>query len=234
MRPPLRQTDVRIFLATSREAIVRLFAELSPAVTVAPVAPSVLEEEGDALTTADVAVIDVAIDQSAATELCRELHRADPSLPIAALLCCPHSITPWGLRTLLGDGVSSVLDLQSTPEETLRALETIAHGGSVLHLRLRRGQRAILRDVLTGRGPNEMQLRLLGLVALGLTDQEIARRVHLSPHTVKHHIDQLRREVGTRNRTELAAWAGRHGFYAPGDRHDEDVVPVQLARPRGA
>jgi DNA-binding NarL/FixJ family response regulator len=30
---------------------------------------------------------------------------------------------------------------------------------------------------------------------------------------VKHHVDQLRRDVGVRNRTELAAWAGRNGFY---------------------
>jgi len=31
---------------------------------------------------------------------------------------------------------------------------------------------------------------------------------------VKHRIEQLRNELGVRNRTELAAWAGRNGFYA--------------------
>ena len=52
-------------------------------------------------------------------------------------------------------------------------------------------------------------------MAAGLPDHEIGRRLHLSPHTVKHHIEQLRGELGARNRIELAAWAGRHGFYRP-------------------
>jgi len=35
----------------------------------------------------------------------------------------------------------------------------------------------------------------------------------LSRHTVHHHVERLCRELGTRNRTELAAWAGRNGLY---------------------
>jgi DNA-binding NarL/FixJ family response regulator len=231
MTPP-SHIDVRILLATSRSAIVVLFESIAPVDTMA-VAPEAAAANMEAVGRASVAVVDAAVDGSAAVELCRELQRRRPSLPIAALLCCPQSITPWHLRTLLAEGVSSVLDLQATPEETARALETVAGGGSVLHLRLRRPHRDILKDVLSGRGPNETQMRLLSLVALGLTDQEIARRIHLSPHTVKHHIEQLRAEVGARNRTELAAWAGGQGFYEPEGGRSE-VVPVQVTRRRGA
>ena len=60
----------------------------------------------------------------------------------------------------------------------------------------------------------ELQLQLLELVALGLPDHEIGRRLHLSPHTVKHQIEDLRTALRVRNRTELAAWAGKNGFYA--------------------
>lgn len=41
---------------------------------------------------------------------------------------------------------------------------------------------------------------LIGLVSLGLSDQEIGRKLRLSPHTVHHRI-------------ELAAWAGYQGVY---------------------
>ncbi len=54
---------------------------------------------------------------------------------------------------------------------------------------------------------------LLELVARGFTDSEIGRTLHLSPHTVKHQLESRAPPSGARNRTELAAWAGRHGFY---------------------
>jgi DNA-binding NarL/FixJ family response regulator len=56
-------------------------------------------------------------------------------------------------------------------------------------------------------------LQLLELVAYGRSDREIGALLHLSPHTVKHRIERLRDALGARNRIELAAWAGRHGFY---------------------
>src|SRR2546426_849033 len=68
------------------------------------------------------------------------------------------------------------------------------------------------------------------LPIVGLPDYEIGARLHLSPHTVKHHIEALRDEVGARNRIELAAWAGQNGFYAPGSSDIPGSVPVQVAR----
>jgi hypothetical protein len=58
-------------------------------------------------------------------------------------------------------------------------------------------------------------------------------QLHLSPHTVKHHIDQVRRELRVRNRTELAAWAGRNGFYVRGDESRAPLVPLRLTSPLG-
>jgi DNA-binding NarL/FixJ family response regulator len=64
-----------------------------------------------------------------------------------------------------------------------------------------------------GRVPTRTSAQILELLVHGLSDQEIGHQLHLSPHTVKHHIDRLRGELGARNRIELAAWAGRQGFY---------------------
>ena len=58
------------------------------------------------------------------------------------------------------------------------------------------------------------------LVAQGLSDREIGARLHLSRHTVHHKIERLRGDLGLRNRTELAAWAGRQGLYPPSGGHD--------------
>ncbi len=42
------------------------------------------------------------------------------------------------------------------------------------------------------------------LVAAGATNREIARTLFLSPKTVEHHVSNVLKKVGARNRTELA------------------------------
>jgi DNA-binding NarL/FixJ family response regulator len=91
----------------------------------------------------------------------------------------------------------------------------------------------LLREILSAGEPSSMaRVELLQLVARGLPDHEIGRRLHMSPHTVKHHIEDLRDGLGARNRIELAAWAGRNGLYAPEDGRPAVRRPVALTRPR--
>lgn len=201
----------RLLLLSSRPALRTFFGSLPFELVGLEADPrSVADEAAEAA----AAVVDVSLEPAPAIEACRELHRRHPDLPITAVVCCPHSITPWTLRRLFDAGVIGVLDLRATLEEAARVLDSVARGSSVLHVQLRRGHRELLHDLLTAPGHRaEAQKQLLTLVALGLSDREIGARLHLSPHTVKHQIEQLRRELHVRNRTELAAWAGEHGFY---------------------
>ena len=48
---------------------------------------------------------------------------------------------------------------------------------------------------------------MLGLVAEGMTNAQIAERLFLSPRTVDTHVANLLAKTGTRARTELRAWA---------------------------
>jgi two-component system response regulator DevR len=202
--------DLRLLLATARPAVRAFFESLG--FRVGTIAVGGATEE---VAHADVVVVDAALDPIAAIEFCGELHARRPELPIVALVCCPQALAPSHLHGLLAAGAGSVIDLGDRGEETRRAVLAAARGETVLHLQLGRGGDAFLRDVLSARpARRELQLRLLELVALGLSDREIGNRLHLSPHTVKHSTEQLRAALGVRNRTELAAWAGRSGFYA--------------------
>jgi DNA-binding NarL/FixJ family response regulator len=182
-----------IALATSRPALHAFLAGL----------PGVLVERAE---DASVGVVDEV-------ERCRELRARNPELPLVALVCCVHALGAGKLHALLAEGVTSVLDLELGAEETVRALERAAGGGSVLDLQLWSGRGELLRELIERRPPSGVDVRMLELVSLGLPDHEIGRRLHLSPHTVKHHIENLRERLGVGNRIELAAWAGRHGFY---------------------
>lgn len=48
------------------------------------------------------------------------------------------------------------------------------------------------------------------LVALGLTNRQIAERLILSRGTVANHVEHIRQKLGTRTRSAVAAWAVQH------------------------
>jgi len=54
---------------------------------------------------------------------------------------------------------------------------------------------------LTGR-----ELEVAGLVAEGLTNQAIARRLSVAPRTAEAHVENIRRKLAVRSRAQIAAW----------------------------
>jgi DNA-binding NarL/FixJ family response regulator len=58
--------------------------------------------------------------------------------------------------------------------------------------------------------PRETQV--LRLVAMGLSNQEIADSLEISIETVKEHVQNLLRKLSLNDRTQAAVWAIRHGI----------------------
>ena len=82
------------------------------------------------------------------------------------------------------------------------------HGIEPLALRCRR----LLQEPQPSRwsklGITDRQADVLRLVAEGISNKEIAARLHLSPRTVEKHIESLLRKTAARSRTQLVAIAG--------------------------
>jgi DNA-binding CsgD family transcriptional regulator len=57
-------------------------------------------------------------------------------------------------------------------------------------------------------GITERQADVLRLVATGISNEEIAARLHLSPRTVEKHVENLLRITAAQSRTQLVAIAG--------------------------
>jgi DNA-binding NarL/FixJ family response regulator len=47
------------------------------------------------------------------------------------------------------------------------------------------------------------------LVAEGLSNAEIGKRLFVTPKTIEHHVTSILGRLGLRTRTEIAAWAHR-------------------------
>jgi ATP/maltotriose-dependent transcriptional regulator MalT len=61
---------------------------------------------------------------------------------------------------------------------------------------------------------SDREREVVGLIAAGATNREIAGRLFLSPHTVKEYTSGIYRKLGVRNRAEAVKRAQRLGLIA--------------------
>ena len=120
-------------------------------------------------------------------------------------------------------GAAGFLVKDTEPAELLRAIRTVVAGDSLLSPRATRSlveayathaKPASLApglDVLTDRERQVMQL-----VAVGLTNAEIAERLFVSPMTTKTHVSRAMIKLGARDRAQLVVFAYETGLVTPG------------------
>lgn len=111
-------------------------------------------------------------------------------------------------------GVMGIVSKDYGISSLLRVIEVVA-GGEVAIPRdlarsvvqaLRLGPTLMTNDV----GLTERQREVLALIAQGLTDREISRRLAISMPTVRSHVEAIFEKTGSVNRTAAARWAIRH------------------------
>jgi DNA-binding CsgD family transcriptional regulator len=61
-------------------------------------------------------------------------------------------------------------------------------------------------------GLTEREIEVLGLVAAGRTNREIANQLYISEKTVARHLTNIFNKIGSQSRTQAAAWAFRNGL----------------------
>jgi DNA-binding CsgD family transcriptional regulator len=72
------------------------------------------------------------------------------------------------------------------------------------------------------------QLEVLSLSAQGLTRDEVGRVLHISPHTVKDHIDDARARLGARNVAHAFSICIARGYLCVDGRAECVFIPKPL------
>jgi DNA-binding NarL/FixJ family response regulator len=136
---------------------------------------------------------------AAATALLRALPR-----PPRVLILTTY-VTETDVRTALDAGASGYLLKDAPPDELFRGVRAVAHGETVLASDVA----ALLVRRVNSPEPalTEREVQILGLLADGLANKEMARRLLVSEATVKSHLAHIYTKLGVESRAGAVAKA---------------------------
>ncbi|MER6149645.1 response regulator transcription factor [Streptomyces hirsutus] len=120
-------------------------------------------------------------------------------------------------------GASGFLVKDTEPDELLRAVRAVVSGDALLSPGVPR--RLIAEFAARSKEPaaagtlsglTEREREVMALVGIGLTNEEIARRLVVSPLTAKTHVSRTMVKLGARDRAQLVVLAYESGLVRPG------------------
>ena len=89
----------------------------------------------------------------------------------------------------------------------------------------RRGSERLTRRRWRGPGGlTRRELEVLALVATGLTNNAVARRLWVTDETVKFHLSNIYRKLGVPNREAATVWASQSGVANPAETEHDSLT----------
>jgi DNA-binding NarL/FixJ family response regulator len=198
---PVVRAGMRALL--SRDESFEIVAESS---TVPETVQAVTEEQPSVL------VLDLTMAGQSSLPAVPDLLAASPGTRILVLTMQED---PAFARAALRIGAAGYLLKEAAAEELVAAARQVARGA--IYLQPAMGARLAIADVGTPGADGDAaltarELQVLSLLALGHTNQEIARRLYVSVRTVETHRARVRDKLGTETRAELIAAARERGL----------------------
>jgi DNA-binding NarL/FixJ family response regulator len=158
----------------------------------------------------DVAVLDARLPDGSGIEVCRQIRSVDPTLQ--ALILTSYDDDEALFSAIMAGAAGYVLkDVRGS--DLLDAIDRVARGQSLIDPAL---MQRVLDRVRNGphvapelEGLTEQELKLLSLIAEGLTNRQISEQMFLAEKTVKNYVSNLLAKLGLERRTQAAVLATR-------------------------
>lgn len=163
----------------------------------------------------DVVLMDLLMPGMGGVAAIRELHAMCPEVQIIAL----SSFQDGDLvEAALQAGAIGYLLKDVAIEELAKAIRLASHGTPILAPAAAQAlvHTVVRRPPPIGQDLTEREREVLGLLAEGMSNQQIAERLVITPATVKFHTRSIRSKLGTTSRTETAVLALNHHLVSTG------------------
>ncbi len=171
----------------------------------------------------DIALVDVQMPVMDGIEVTRQIAADERLAGVRVVILTNFGLDEYIFRALRA-GASGFLLKDTEPAELLQALRVVMRGESLLSPAVT--QRLIAEfiarppDALDSAGTQALTGRereVVAQVAHGLSNDEIAAAMVLSPMTVKTHVSRAMTKVGARDRAQLVVFAYQTGLVSPRD-----------------
>src|SRR5215469_8364283 len=177
---------------------------------------------------ADVVLMDIRMPEVDGLEATQRIAADDDLAGVRVIILTTFETDEYVYQALRA-GASGFLVKDCEPEDLIRAIRIVARGDALLAPSVTRR----LIDSLAVRGPaagtpvrplpghdlsrlTEREREILCLVAEGLSNDEIAGRLYLSPLTTKTHVSRILTKLEARDRAQLVVIAYESGLVVPG------------------
>ena len=170
----------------------------------------------------DVVLMDIRMPELDGLEATRRIN-SDPDLAQVRIVILTTFALDEYLFDALRHGAVGFLLKDTEPRELIAAVRAASQGDSLISPNMTR--RLIAEFATRTRQPRptdeldrltEREREVLVLVAEGLTNDEIANRLYLSPATARTHVSRILTKLDARNRAGLVVLAYETGLVRPG------------------
>jgi two-component system response regulator NreC len=167
----------------------------------------------------DVVLMDIGLPDLSGIDAAREIKSLYPEIAVVALTI--HEDEEYFFK-MLEAGASGYVPKRAAPEELLTAIRAAASGEVYLYPSLAKylvhdylTQESTSREERTLDGLTQREEEVLGHLADGASNTEIAETLGISPKTVARHRENIMRKLNLHSRTELVKYAIRKGIIQP-------------------
>jgi two-component system, NarL family, response regulator NreC len=160
----------------------------------------------------DVVLLDVVMPGQSGIEVLPSLLKESPATKVLVL---SMQDDPSYVREAFAAGASGYVLKEAADEEVVAAVREIANGGSYVHPAL--GARMVTAEAQARAAAeadplSDREREVLRLLALGHTNQEIAKMLYISVRTAETHRAHIMQKLGLSTRAELVRYALSHGL----------------------
>jgi DNA-binding NarL/FixJ family response regulator len=162
----------------------------------------------------DVVLMDLRMPRCDGVTATRRVRAEHPRTQVVVLTTFAEDAE---MLAALRAGARGYLTKDADADEVVRALRRVVSGQADLAPQVQRRLLEMLPRHEPGPPPDSLtdrELQVLRLIAAGLSNTEIAGRLHVSDATVKTHVNHIFAKTGARDRAQAVHYAYQHGLVA--------------------